>query len=215
MKFNDSVAIGDICELSFSVDFLKQAESLYNELDLTGRGVWLMLMVEMKTSVILESRCKLSSSNNKYHSTCSDFRLSHKKTQVSAHDLSPCNKSWGQIPSMWTIPETCPRNSNLCGFWGKCLHLSLKTLHVNTSRVLYYELIQGTCWPLVRRFDCVRLYDSQRWLNTSILVCCFVFYHSGKADKHLCEAVLYELNQAVLKTTDDPIRQARQTIAFM
>lgn len=27
----------------------------------------------------------------------------------------------------------------------------------------------------------------------------------GKADKHLCEAVLYELHQAVLKTTDDPI----------
>jgi len=41
---------------------------------------------------------------------------------------------------------------------------------------------------------------------------CFV---SGKADKHLCEAVIYELHQAVLKTTDDPIRQAWQTIAVM
>ncbi|KAL9957955.1 hypothetical protein ACROYT_G034914 [Oculina patagonica] len=27
----------------------------------------------------------------------------------------------------------------------------------------------------------------------------------GKADKHLCEAVLYELHQAAVKTTDDPI----------
>jgi len=37
----------------------------------------------------------------------------------------------------------------------------------------------------------------------------------GKADKHLCEAVIYELHQAVLKTMDDPIRQARNTIAVM
>ena len=34
-SFSDGVLI--IC---FSVDYLKQAESLYNELDLTGRGVF-------------------------------------------------------------------------------------------------------------------------------------------------------------------------------
>ena len=44
------------------------------------------------------------------------------------------------------------------------------------------------------------------------LLFCFL---SGKADKHLCEAVLYELHQAVLKTTDDPIRQAWHTVAVM
>jgi len=36
LKFSDW---NDIYEFCISVDFLKEAESLYNELDLTGRGV--------------------------------------------------------------------------------------------------------------------------------------------------------------------------------
>ena len=46
LKFSDC---NDIYEFCFSADFLKQAESLYNELDLTGRGMRLKLMVEMLT----------------------------------------------------------------------------------------------------------------------------------------------------------------------
>ena len=47
----------------------------------------------------------------------------------------------------------------------------------------------------------------------SIEVLQYFFFASGKADKHLCEAVLYELNQAALRTTDDPIRQASLCIS--
>ena len=37
---------------------------------------------------------------------------------------------------------------------------------------------------------------------------CFV----GKADKNLCEAILNELRQAVVKTTADPIRSVKQKL---
>ena len=34
-----------------------------------------------------------------------------------------------------------------------------------------------------------------------------LFCSTGKADKNLCEAILSELKQAAIKTTDDPVRQ--------
>lgn len=39
LMLSNSVICNDIYEFCFSPDFLKQAELLYNELDLTGRGV--------------------------------------------------------------------------------------------------------------------------------------------------------------------------------
>ena len=47
-------------------------------------------------------------------------------------------------------------------------------------------------------------WEYRKWYN------CF----AGKADKNLCEAVLTELRQAILKTTDDPIRWDWQRIPF-
>ena len=37
---------------------------------------------------------------------------------------------------------------------------------------------------------------------------------AGKADKNLCESILNELRQAVVKTTADPIRSAKQNLFF-
>ena len=39
-----------------------------------------------------------------------------------------------------------------------------------------------------------------------------LFDLTGKADKHLCDAILSELKQAAVKTTDDPIRQGYTVI---
>lgn len=168
--------------------------------------IWaLSLFLQIKTG--LNSRVK----------SCKTLHMNSSRGFLSGTnlmDLSPdvCR------PSVRRLDKVRFALTGLC-FWGTWVPQVTKfCLWVFVEKTFSYKLKcrePRVSWLGTFEFLIIFLEHSLdyalRWLINTFVV----LFTSGKADKHLCEAVIYELHQAVLKTTDDPIRQAWQTIAVV